>query len=202
MRTVPEYRALAELSMAELLLMAVVVGWVLLAHRPLDSVAAVFLLVFLLTRFLRALLFNALVSLRLRQEAGPFSITVFTAPEPLAAGPADVSVLVQDRRTGAVLLDASVEIALAGPAGVAPLVVEAGPGTNRLLKSAAIAFDRPGTWRLEVVVRRAEETQRVACPLPVAPPASPLGSAWPFLAFPPVAVALFALRGAIRRRRS
>ncbi len=69
MRTVPEYRALAGLSMAELLLMGVVVGWVLLAHQPLDSVAAVFLLVFLLTRFLRALLFNALVSLRLRQEA-------------------------------------------------------------------------------------------------------------------------------------
>ena len=48
---------------------------------------------------------------RLRQDAGSFAITVFTAPEPLAAGTADVSVLVQDRQTGAVLLDASVDLA-------------------------------------------------------------------------------------------
>jgi signal transduction histidine kinase/ActR/RegA family two-component response regulator len=69
MRQVPEYRALAWLSATETLLLLCVVGWVLFARHPVDSVAASFLLVFLLTKFLRALLFNALVSLRLRQEA-------------------------------------------------------------------------------------------------------------------------------------
>lgn len=138
--------------------------------------------------------------MRLRQDAGSFAITVFTSPEPLAAGPADVSILVQDRQTEAVLLDASVEIALVGPAGGAPSTLQAGPGINRLLKAASVTLDRPGPWRLEVVVQRAGETARVFCPLPVGPPVSPLESAWPFLAFPPVAVALFAVRGAIRRR--
>jgi hypothetical protein len=137
---------------------------------------------------------------RLRQDAGAFAITVFTAPEPLVAGPADVSVLVQDRHTGEVLLDASVEIVLESPAGGRPLTAAAGQGTNRLLKAAAVTVDRPGVWRMEAVVSKAGETVRVACPLPVAPPVSPLDSAWPFLAFPPAAVALFALRGALRRR--
>lgn len=137
---------------------------------------------------------------RLRQDAGSFAITVFTAPEPLAAGLADVSVLAQDRQTGAVLLDACVEITLVGPSGGAPSTLQARPGTNRLLKAASVTLNRPGPWRLEVVVQRAGETARVFCPLPVGPPPAPLATAWPFLAFAPVAVGLFALRNAIRRR--
>ena len=34
-------------------------------------------------------------TLRTRQQAGPFIVSIFTAPEPLRAGPVDVSVLVQ-----------------------------------------------------------------------------------------------------------
>ena len=68
-RSVPEYRALAALSVFELVLLLAVSGWVAFAGSPLDSVAAAFLLLFLLTKFLRVLLFSALVSLRLRQEA-------------------------------------------------------------------------------------------------------------------------------------
>ncbi len=68
-RSAPEYRALAALSVFELVVMLAVSGWVAFASAPLDSVAAGFLLLFLLTKFLRVLLFSALVSLRLRQEA-------------------------------------------------------------------------------------------------------------------------------------
>ncbi|MGI9216176.1 MAG: hybrid sensor histidine kinase/response regulator [Hydrogenophaga sp.] len=68
-RPAPEYRALAALSVFELLLLLTVSGWVAFAGSPLDGVAAAFLLMFLLTKFLRVLLFSALVSLRLRQEA-------------------------------------------------------------------------------------------------------------------------------------
>jgi len=65
----PEYRALALLTALELTLLLAVTGWVAFASRALDSVAAGFILLFLLTKFLRVLLFGALVSLRLRQEA-------------------------------------------------------------------------------------------------------------------------------------
>ncbi len=68
-RSAPEYRALAALSVFELTMLLTVSGWVAFAGSPLDSVAAGFLLLFLLTKFLRVLLFSALVSLRLRQEA-------------------------------------------------------------------------------------------------------------------------------------
>ena len=49
--------------------------------------------------------------LRTRQQAGPFIVSIFTAPEPLRAGPVDVSVLVQSSG-GAVLSDAVVDILL------------------------------------------------------------------------------------------
>ena len=68
-RFAPEYRALAAVTGFELVLLLGVTGWVVLVRKPLDGVAASFLLLFLLTKFLRVLLFSALVSLRLRQEA-------------------------------------------------------------------------------------------------------------------------------------
>jgi len=60
-------------------------------------------------------------TLRLRQDTGPFMVSVFTAPQPLRAGPADVSVLVQDRASTEVLLDAEVTLTLRPPDG-APVV--------------------------------------------------------------------------------
>ena len=69
LRHQPEFRALAALTVFELLLLLTVTGWVAWANTPLDNVAAGFLLGFLLTKFLRVLLLSALVTLRLRQDA-------------------------------------------------------------------------------------------------------------------------------------
>ena len=68
-RQAPEFRALAALTGFEVLALLAVSAWVIFSSRPLDSVSAAFILLFLMTKFLRAFLFNALVSLRLRQEA-------------------------------------------------------------------------------------------------------------------------------------
>ncbi len=68
-RMQPEYRDLAALTAFELLLLLGATAWVGWAKQSLDTVAAGFMLLFLLTKFLRVLLFSALVSLRLRQEA-------------------------------------------------------------------------------------------------------------------------------------
>lgn len=137
--------------------------------------------------------------LRLRQDAGPFRIAVFTAPEPLTAGPADVSVLVQDRTSGEVLLDADVEVLVAAPGGGRKNLVPAPTGANRLLKAAVVSLAAPGNWRLEVVVRRAGQSARISATVPVGPPAPPWARVWPLLAAPPLAVALFVLAGALRR---
>jgi hypothetical protein len=138
---------------------------------------------------------------RLRQDAGPYAITVFTAPEPLMAGPADVSVLVQDRATGDVVLDAPVEIRLRPPDGVRTFAYATTAGRNRLLRQAAVEVPFAGRWHLEVAVRRGTAEEIVSALLPVEPASSHDASIWPFLAAPPVAVALFALRGARSRRR-
>ena len=138
---------------------------------------------------------------RLRQDAGPFAITVFTAPDPLTAGPADVSVMVQSREEGAVLLDAEVEVRLTAPGSAEARRYRAGPGVNRLMKVTAVALPLAGRWRLEVVVRRAADTATVSGTLSVEPPVSRLEGIWPFLAAPPFAIVLFALRQTRSRRR-
>lgn len=138
---------------------------------------------------------------RLRQDAGPFALTVFTAPEPLTAGPADVSVLVQDRADGRALLDADVEIRLRAPGVESARNYAATAGTNRILKAIATDLPTPGNWRFEVVVRRAGQTATITGVLPVEPPASRLSAIWPFLAAPPLAIVLFALHQARPRRR-
>lgn len=138
---------------------------------------------------------------RARREAGPLAITVFTAPEPLRAGRADVSVLVQDRASGQVLLDAAVALSLRGPDGQTR-ALEAVSGTNRLLKAAVVDLPVAGAWELEVSVQRAELLVTVSCELPVGPPVSSLAGIWPLVAIPPAAVALFVLRGWLRPRRT
>lgn len=93
----PEYRALAGLSMFEIGMVFIVTGWIAAANRPLDHVAAAFLLVFLLAKFMRAFLFNALVSLRLRQEADQ-------ARQAAAVREADSRALVANLGAGVVVL--------------------------------------------------------------------------------------------------
>jgi hypothetical protein len=139
--------------------------------------------------------------LRLKETAGPFTVAVFTAPDPLTAGPAEVSVLVQDALTSDVVLDADVEIRLRALEGIETVHYAAAPGPNRLFRQAAVKLPFPGRWHLEVSVRRNAQAAIVSTLLTVAPPASPWRTAWPLLAAPVVLVALF-LAGARRRRSS
>src|SRR6185369_5480920 len=55
--------------------------------------------------------------IRLREAQGPFLVTVFSSPEAVAGGPVDLSVLVQGRETGEVVLDADVTFTLSPPVG-------------------------------------------------------------------------------------
>ncbi|HEY1435292.1 MAG TPA: hypothetical protein VGG65_07940 [Thermoanaerobaculia bacterium] len=136
----------------------------------------------------------------LQQDAGPFAVTVFTSPNPLTAGPADVSVLVQDRASGRPVLDAAVEIRLSAPGADVARRYVAAPGTNRILKAIAVDMAAPGNWAVEVVVRSGGEMARVTGLLPVGPRVSRLLSIWPYLAAPPLVIALFALQAALKRR--
>jgi hypothetical protein len=134
--------------------------------------------------------------------AGPFTVTVFAAPVPLRAGDADLSVLVQDGE-GRPLLDARVDLLLRRPGDGAARRVPATrrAATNRLLYAAPVPLPDPGAWRVEVAVRRGTEAGTLAATLDVGPRRSPLAAHWPWLALPPVAIALFALGQRRRQRR-
>jgi hypothetical protein len=140
-------------------------------------------------------------ALRLSRASGPFVISVFTAPEPLCAGPADVSVLVQTRDGGKVVLDAAVELRLHAPDGTEQrLVATHALATNRLLSAANVALSAPGPWLLDVTARRGDAEAAVATTLDVAAATPRLAAQRPALALPAVCVALFLWRQNLRRR--
>jgi hypothetical protein len=141
--------------------------------------------------------------LRLSQSSGPFVISVFTAPEPLRAGRAELSVLVQAR--GAVVLDATVALLVRAPDGTEQTLA-ATPGTanNQLFHSAVVELPTPGRWELRVTVRQAGLSATASCLLDVAPRATGLAAHWMPLSLPLLCILLFVWRERLlapRRRR-
>ena len=137
-------------------------------------------------------------ALRVTRAAGPFVVSVFTAPEPLRVGRADVSVLVQSQANNEVLLGANVELRLRGPDGAEQtLAASHAMATNRLLQSAQVELPSPGQWQLEVVV---DHAATVACELPVGPRSRLVADHWMPLAVPPICIFLFAWRARLSAR--
>jgi putative membrane protein len=93
---------------------------------------------------------------RMQETSGPFHITVFTEPDPLAAGPFDVSVLVQDRKSGEPVLDVPVSLAIAQPnaAGDTPALIPATAEASsiKLLLAGTVNLPHEGAWNLRVSV--------------------------------------------------
>ena len=135
-------------------------------------------------------------AVRLQRSAGAFTTTVFTPPDPIAAGPIDVSVLVQDRADGSAVLDGVVTLRLTSPSEDADRVLEAtathDAATNKLLYAAWIDVGA-GQWDLRVAVQRGGETASVDSPLSVVPATMPLADYWPHLLLPPIAIVVFVL---------
>jgi hypothetical protein len=144
-------------------------------------------------------------TMRLVESTGPFVVAVFSTPEPLRVAPADLSVLILERTDGRPVLDAAVALDLRPPVGSteAPQRLEAthAEATNKLLYAAPFRPTIAGEWTLHVTVERGTEAADVGCPLPVAPDRAALVAIWPYLAIPPVAVALYALRAWLSGRR-
>jgi hypothetical protein len=164
--------------------------------------------------------------IRLRQVQGPFSVTVFTSPEVPQGGLADVSVLIQRRQTGAVVLDADVNLTLYPPGDGAvkqsdplcglpwtmaavrqpemprhPITVRATreQASNKLLYAAPVELNVAGDWQVHVFVSRGAETAGFDCLLPVALASSDVKGLWPLIALVPIAITAFAINQWLRR---
>ena len=83
----------------------------------------------------------------LHQDAGAFTITLFAAPQPLHAGAADLSVMVQDRNSGEVLLDPVIDLTVGRKRGRMQQTVRLarGQASNRLLQAATVHFQAPAS---------------------------------------------------------
>ncbi len=146
-------------------------------------------------------------------------ITVFSDPAFLRAGPADFSVLVQEATTGDPVLNAAVELVVAPSDGNSPNLekvwlppccsMEAendgavsathAAADNKLLYAANVILPTAGDHLLTATISDTNGSISLPIRLAVLGPASPLSTYWPFLAFPPLAIGLFALRQKIGR---
>lgn len=149
-----------------------------------------------------------------RQTVNGFQMTVFASPAPVRAGPVDVSVLVQE--SDKPILDATVEVAWKAssvstaewlpPCCTMDADAEKVPAlrahsNNRFLYSAIVPMKFAGPSDLVIRVTRDGREAVLSCAVEVRPPRPPALAFWPWLAFPPVAVAGFALHQRLTRAR-
>jgi hypothetical protein len=149
-----------------------------------------------------------------RQTINGLDVTVFASPAPLRAGPVDVSVLVQ--RGAKPILDAAVEVAWRASSSSSedwlPLCcamdskAEKIPAlrahsNNRFLYSAIVPVRSAGPSVLVITVSQGEREAVLSCDIEVRRPLPPALAFWPWLAFPPVAIAGFALHQRLIRSR-
>jgi hypothetical protein len=144
----------------------------------------------------------------MRQAAGPFVVSLFTTPESLAVGPADLSVMVEEQGSGEVLLDADVVIVLTSEdAGSAPVIAHLSHAhaTNRLLQDAVVQLPHAGRWHAGLHIREAGREASASTDLTVANYSARRGTVWLFAILPICVVALFAwlqvAKQRARRRR-
>lgn len=159
--------------------------------------------------------------IQLHETRGPFLVTVFISPEAVSGGLTDVSVLVQAKKNGGVVLNADVSLSLIPPDGVTTSELDpfCGPAlqsangtphsatvratreqaSNKLLYAAVVKLGAPGNWPLQVAVSRGSDRASFDCVLPVTTTSARLSGLWPCLAFPPIAIALFALNQKLRK---
>jgi len=144
-------------------------------------------------------------TVRISQQQGNYRITVFTSPNPVRAGPVDVSVFVQDQATLQPDLNVLVTIKARRRGSDAPALVHPATSetaTNKLYLAANFDLPEPGWYTLEVSVSGALGDAKVGFELEADEPAPASWVLWPWIAAPMVPVVLFGLHQFLKRRSS
>ncbi|HVA46241.1 MAG TPA: hypothetical protein VNH11_07700 [Pirellulales bacterium] len=129
------------------------------------------------------------------QRHGNRQVTVFSSPTPLAAGPIDISVFIQDADTGEPVLDDAIEIEVAPRDGsLAPARYEATPdaATNKLFQAAEFELPDAGAWQFTIVIHTPDDDLRVHFELEAADSLPTWRSLWPWFCWPFLVIAMVA----------
>jgi len=146
-----------------------------------------------------------------RSETPELTATLFALPSPLRAGPADLSLLLQKPGSNDPVLDATVQMAWFASDGDATQAkwlppcctmesakiwqpATTGNSKNKFLYGAMVPIKTSGPSVLTVRIQYQGKQQDFSVKVNALAPYSPVATYWPWLAFPPVAVGLFALR--------
>jgi hypothetical protein len=133
----------------------------------------------------------------LHQDAGAFTITLFATPQPLHTGAADLSVMVQNRSSGEVLLDPSIDITVGSQQTVR---LARGEASNRLLQAATVHFSKPGKWRLTLSLQRGNDRAQLTTECTVEPDRSRATLVWFYVLLPVGVILLFSLHQTLKLR--
>jgi len=141
-------------------------------------------------------------TLRLSAKKGGYQLSVFTSPTPFRAGPVDISVLVQDSSTRALMPHARVTVRitkLGQPAIEYPATREA--ATNKLFHAAQFVLPEPGRCQMQVEVEGLHGTAVIGGEIEAAGPLPRWRETWPWIGWPALAIALFGIHCVLVRRR-
>jgi len=137
---------------------------------------------------------------QLRQESGPFAVTVFASPVPLQAGTVDISVLVQHRETAQVLLDADVALRFTHGPSVITATATRAQAQNRLLYAGLLNLPESGEWKYSVTVQQGAAHGTVSGSMTTVPAEATLRSHWGSIALAPLCILIFVLHQRLAKR--
>lgn len=141
---------------------------------------------------------------RASRIAGPWKLTLFSAPTPFRSGPVDLSILVQDPETDEAILDATVNLMLQHESPeVDTILVTAtrANATNRLLYAALFDLPEPGSWQVDLYVERGDQSAKLQATLVADPPLPPILGFWTWLSIPAIVIILFICNQWLSRTR-
>jgi len=145
-------------------------------------------------------------TVRAVDEQGDYRVAVFTSPNPLRAGPVDVSVLVQNTVTGQTVGDAHVALQLTRrdrPGASIYAVASSAAATNKLMQAALVELPAAGWWDVEVESTTDDGTMQTRFAMEALPPLPRWLTVWPWFTWPLAAVVLFAVhRGLVGRKQN
>ncbi len=141
-------------------------------------------------------------TIRLQQQTGALMVTVL-APEDLAAGDSQFSVLVQDAATGQPLPDARVQFSTASAGATPATWIKAGheDSANPLLQSAEMNLAE-GNETIYIAVENGAQSVRLTLPVEAIAQTTGIADYWPRLLFPLIGLLLLMVYGWRHRVRA